>query len=105
MLISGNSRQKNHRFPRFIGLHAQRGSYLPITRELPEINIQIYTFLKSALKSASNGLQHDHFENFLYQAPVFEKMPKAIDFLLSKINEFFLVIIHIDCNEESHTLD
>ena len=69
------------------------GSYLLITRELLTINLQTYTFSKSALKSASIGMQHDYFlstlKNFLYKASDADEMPKFINFLLSKFDEFF----------------
>ena len=61
---------KNHRESAFSGCGPKIGSYRLIIRELLTINLQTCTFLKSALKFASNGMQHNYFlstlKNFLH---------------------------------------
>ena len=65
MFILSSSQDMNKKVPDYYHFWAQAaktfesGSYLLISRELLKINIQSYTFLNSALNSASNGIQYD----------------------------------------------
>ena len=61
-------------------------------RKAQDEHTKSYIF-EISIKIRISGIKHDYFlttlKNFLNQAPVVGKMPKVINFLLSKINEIF----------------